>query len=179
MKLKKYNQILEEIDPRDWGQEDDDELFGRPYYSSNKNMNYREDENSWMNDKLNDDEDDWDDWDGDNRYGHGPSKDDDDDIDSDDMSHLLYLLRSMFNNSGIENVYVENKKMDISISVEMRRRERLKDIIKVFEVSNKLKRDILAQYDSEFEMWETKDGRPMLVFNFYYDEGLYDDEAPF
>ena len=85
----------------------------------------------------------------------------------------------MFNNSGIENVYVENKKMDITISVEMRRRERLRDIIKVFEVSNKLKKDILAQYDSEFGMWETKDGRPMLVFNFYYDEGLEDDMLPF
>lgn len=176
MKLKKYNQLFEEIDPKDWRDEYDDELFGRPYYSSKDNYNYREDEDSWMNDKLKyDDEDDYDEDDY-NRYGHGP---DEDDINDDDMSHLLYLLRSMFNNSGIENVYVENKKMDISISVEMRRRERLRDIMKVFEVANKLKKDILAQYDSEFEMWETKDGRPMLVFNFYYDEGLEDDMLPF
>lgn len=175
MKLRKYSQMFEEIDPKDWKDEYDDELFGRPHYSSKDNYNYREDEDSWMNDNLNDDEDDWE---GYNRYGHGPVEDDDD-MSTDDMSHLLYLLRSMFNNSGIENVYVENKKMDITISVEMRRRERLRDIIKVFEVSNKLKKDILAQYDSEFSMWETKDGRPMLVFNFYYDEGLEDDMLPF
>lgn len=155
---------------------------------------YRSDDDAYLNDNLksnkkdrpSDYDDDYDDIDGYNRYGHGPADDEDDDyytdndpIEDDDMQNLLYLLRTMFKNSGIEEVYVEHKKMDITISVGLRRRERLKDIINVFGVANKLKKDILAQYDSEFEMWESKDGNPVLVFNFYYDEGLGDDMAPF
>lgn len=167
MKLSKYNKFFEN---NDWDEGEED-FFNR-WDSGSKS-------------KSKNDEDDWESY---NRWGLGDYSEDDykddydedgKDIEDDDMSNLLYLLRSMFRNSGIEEVYVENKKMDITISVELRRRERLKDIIKVFEVANKLKRDILAQYDSEFEMWETKEGRPLLVFNFMYDEGLYDDESPF
>jgi hypothetical protein len=162
MKLSKYNNFFEN---NDWDEEED--FFNR-WNSGDKS-------------KRSSEEDDWESY---NRWGLGDYSEDDydedeKDIEDDDMGNLLYLLRSMFKNSGIDEVYIENKKMDITISVELRKRERLKDIIKVFEVANKLKRDILAQYDSEFEMWETKEGRPLLVFNFMYDEGLYDDEAPF
>jgi hypothetical protein len=73
----------------------------------------------------------------------------------------------------------ESEKMDIVIYCRANRRERLKDIIKIFEVANKLKRDILAQYDSEFDMWSNRDGSTNLVFSFLYDEGLDDDNAPF
>jgi hypothetical protein len=143
-------------------------------YDDYDDYNYREDEYAHLNDNLpsnkkSDFDDDYD-------YG---DYEDDNDVDVDDMQHLLYLLRTMFKNSGVENVYVENKKMNIFISVEMRRRETIKDIMRVFEVANKLKRDILAQYDSEFEIWETKEGRPIFGFNFYYDEGLEDDNLPF
>jgi len=163
MKLSKYNKFFENSD---WD-EDEEDFFNR-WDSGDKS-------------KRSSKEDDWESY---NRWGLGDYSEDDydedeKDIEDDDMGNLLYLLRSMFKNSGIDEVYIENKKMDITISVELRKRERLKDIIKVFEVANKLKRDILAQYDSEFEMWETKEGRPLLVFNFMYDEGLYDDEAPF
>jgi len=96
-----------------------------------------------------------------------------------DMDNLLYLLRTMFKNKGIKDVYVEHDELDITISVTMGYREKIESIISVFDTAKRLKRDILPQYDSEFEMWETKDGKPLLVFNFYYGEGLEDDEAPF
>jgi hypothetical protein len=141
-----------------YGDEGDDDLFGRPYYPprSKGQSSFRDEE--------------FEEYDG---------LDEEDDIDGDDMQHLLYLLRTMFRNSGIEDVEVDHKGLDIMVYCVMRRRERLKDIIKVIEVANKLKRDILAQYDSEFEMYETKDGRPMLTFNFYYGEGLDDDTVAF
>jgi len=132
--------------------EDDDHLFGRPNHPSKSDSSYDDDYN-----------DDY----------------DEDGINSNDIQHLNYLLRSMFKNSGIEGVQIENKKLDISITCVMRKKESMKDIIKVFEIAKKLKKDILAQYDSEFEIWETKDGRPMLIFNFYYGEGLDNDNAPF
>ena len=145
---------------------------------------HREDEDAWMNDKLDknkkDDFDDWYDYDDDSTSYDSTSYDDEDD----DVENLNYLLRSMFRNSGIDNVIVETKKMDITVTVTLNRRERLKEVIKVFEVANKLKKDILAQYDSEVEMYDTWDkldkmSKPTIVFSFLYDEGLYDDEAPF
>jgi len=164
MKLSKYNSFFENNDL----DEDEDDFFNRwDSDSKSKDQNGEYDWESYYSGDGYEDEDYEDDY------------EDVKDIEDDDMSNLLYLLRTMFRNSGIEEVYVENKKMDITISVELRKRERLKDIIKVFEVANKLKRDILAQYDSEFEMWETREGRPLLIFNFMYDEGLYDDESPF
>jgi hypothetical protein len=155
--LAKKNRISE-ADRGNWNDDDDstrmyddDELWGRPNRSSNK---------------VSTKEDDYD-------------EEEDDDIENDDMQHLMYLLRTMFKNSGVDHVEVEHKKMDITIYCMLNRKERLKDIIKIFEVANKLKRDILAQYDSEFDMWSNRDGSTNLVFTFLYDEGLGDDNAPF
>jgi hypothetical protein len=117
-------------------------------------------------------------------YGKNPQSDGDDmeledDLEDDDMQHLSYLLRTMFRNSGFDQIDIETKGLDITIHCYLRKRERLKDIIKAFEVANKLKNDILAQYDSEFEMWETNEKDPILVFFFTYEEGLDDDKRPF
>jgi hypothetical protein len=95
-------------------------------------------------------------------------KGDDDDSD-DDMSHLCYLLRSMFNNSNVD-VNVENSGLDLSITAQFARRESLSDIVKVFEVIKKIKKDILAQYSSSYEMWETKSGSPMITFEFMLED---------
>lgn len=150
-------------------------------YNSFINENTRDDEYSYLNDKL-DLNSRWDDSTYDSYEDEGfynDSEDEDDNYENEDMEHLLYLLRKMFNNSGIDNVEITNKKMDLTIYVELRYREKLRDIIKVFEVVNKLKKDILPQYDSEFDMWETKKGSPLLTFDFYYNEGLDDDNVPF
>lgn len=106
-------------------------------------------------------------------------EEEDEQIGDSDMDNLLYLLRTMFRNKGIKDVYVEHDELDITISVTMGYREKIESIISVFDTAKRLKRDILPQYDSEFEMWETKDGKPLLVFNFYYGEGLEDDNTPF
>lgn len=98
----------------------------------------------------------------------------DEEIEDDDMEHLKYLLRGMFKNKGIENVSITNDNLDLSIRCSMGHRERLSDVINVFDLLNKLKMDILPQYDSEFDMWENQRGQT-LEFGFYYDEGLNDD----
>jgi hypothetical protein len=96
-------------------------------------------------------------------------KGDDEDDSDDDMSHLCYLLRSMFNNSNVD-VNVENSGLDLSITAQFARRESLSDIIKVFEIVRKIKKDVLAQYSSSYEMWETKTGTPMITFEFMLDD---------
>ena len=104
--------------------------------------------------------------------------DSDDNGNQDDMAHLEYLLREMFRNVGID-VTVSSDNGDIQIVVMLNQKERLRDVINIFSVANKLKKDILAQYDSEFDLWEDKKGQPMLTFDFYYGDGLGDDNSPF
>jgi hypothetical protein len=96
-------------------------------------------------------------------------KGDDGDDSDDDMSHLCYLLRSMFNNSNVD-VNVENSGLDLSITAQFARRESLSDIVKVFEIVRKIKKDVLAQYSSSYEIWETKTGTPMITFEFMLDD---------
>jgi hypothetical protein len=102
------------------------------------------------------------------RYDKEYKGEDEDDSD-DDMSHLCYLLRSMFNNSNVD-VNVENSGLDLSITAQFARRESLSDIVKVFEIIKKIKKDILAQYSSSYEMWETKSGSPMITFEFMLED---------
>jgi hypothetical protein len=135
-----------------------------------KDINWREDEYSHLNDKLNDRWDDstYDPYDDEYDDGH-----DDMEVENDDMEHLLYLLRTMFKNAGIE-ANISNKKMNIIVYILLTPKERLRDVIKIFEVVNKLKRDILIQYSCEFEMWENRQGRPYFEFNFYYEDSNED-----
>lgn len=183
MKLKNYRELFEEIDPKDWG-EDDDDLYGRPHYSS-KDDDYEE-----LKRKFNETTgEDFDDEDPDFDVKSNPvnkSKHEEDDVESDipdeDMKHLLYLLRTFFKNSGID-ADIESKDLDIMIYIVLNKKEKMKNLLKVFDVVKKLKRDILPQYDSEFELWETKTDDPMLTFNFAYegDDGdpNHDGKAPF
>lgn len=106
--------------------------------------------------------------DDDYRYDKEYKGEDEDDSD-DDMSHLCYLLRSMFNNSNVD-VNVENSGLDLSITAQFARRESLSDIVKVFEIVRKIKKDVLAQYSSSYEIWETKTGTPMITFEFMLDD---------
>jgi hypothetical protein len=45
----------------------------------------------------------------------------------------------------------------------------------------KLENDILIQYESEFDLWETKEGDPLLTAKFFYDEDVTstNDAPPF
>jgi hypothetical protein len=126
--------------------------------------NVKRDEDSHLNDILHNR---WDDSTYD-PYIDEEDSDNNNDYGNDNIQDLLDVLRKLFMNSGLYNVEIENSKRDIIISIELRNRERLRDIIKLFEVVNGLKVDILPQYDSEFDMWETKEGAPIFAFSFYY-----------
>ena len=146
----------------DWYDDED-----KNYYSGKKSSNPKFDEDDeYILNSSNDDEDE-------NDY-------DDEDENDDDIQHLTYLLRQMFKNSGVDNVQITAKNNeDIVIQVLMPKKDNLRNIIRVFEVTNKLKRDILAQYDSEFDIWTAKNGGGILSFGFTLDEGLGDDNMPF
>ena len=123
-------------------------------------------------------------YDDDEFFGEYGSQDDyegqDDAQGDDDMEHLLYLLRTFLKDSGIKNVSLKNSDSSIKLEIVLKTKERLADVIKTFSVLKKLSNDIMADYDAEFDIWETKQGDPLLIVDYYspeYDDD--DDGAPF
>jgi hypothetical protein len=125
----------------------------------------------------------YDDYDYDDYSADDDNRDEDDDKD-DDMSHLCYLLKSMFNTGNID-VDVDSKGLDISIVAQFSKKESLSNVVKVFEIVNKINKDILAQYSSYYELWQTKKGASYISFEFTLEgdsdsDGVFtdDDDSP-
>jgi hypothetical protein len=86
-----------------------------------------------------------------------------------EMDYLCQTIESLFDNSGI-NCNVTNQGLDITAFVFPEKKESIKTLTKIFDVANKLRKDILPQYNSEFEIYEQKDGYPVITFQFTYEE---------
>ncbi len=110
-------------------------------------------------------------------------KEDDVELDDDLLSGIAAMAHKMIEDAGFKNFYVSNKKDNISIQFVLNATEKFSKMMKVLGIIKKIKTDILIQYDSEMDLWETKNGLPLLTFDFYYEpntEGKYKkDEIPF
>ena len=151
MKLKKFNQLFEREGF------DDIDNFYYDYDADDDDDEYYSRYDKKSKEKKDEDED---------EYNY-----------DDDMSHLCYLLRSMFNNSNID-INVENNGLDLSITAQFAKRESLTDIIKVFEIIKKIKKDVLAQYSTSYEIWQTKSGLSMITFEFMLEDDNKNDIDP-
>lgn len=145
----------------------------------------RDDEYSYLNDDLenfNKEMDSrWDDSTYDSpedEYGHY-NDNDDHYTDEEGMSDLINLFNQLFDNSGIYNVNIEGTPKEINMYFTLNYREKLRDIVAIFEVLSKIKRDILPQFDNETDLWIDKKGNPLLSVTFQYSEDLDDNNAPF
>lgn len=98
----------------------------------------------------------------DNRYD---DEEDYNDGDAEEEDYLCYLIRSMFSNYDIEAL-VERNDLDITINIFLNKKEKMNNILKVFDIIYKMRKDILPQYDSQVELFETRAGEPVLCFEF-------------
>lgn len=105
-----------------------------------------------------------------------PYEEEDDDEDEDGMNHIKSILRGMFKNKGIESVSINHKDFDIDISIMVNYKERLSDVVKIFSVLDKLSRDILPQYSSEFDMYTNRQNKQVLDIYFSYRDDNYDKD---
>ena len=118
------------------------------------------------------------------QYGYGDEEDyaqgQEEEDDDPDMEHLLYLLRTYLRDGGAKDVSVRNSSSSIKVEIVMKKEENLSDVIKLFGTLRRLSDDIMADYDSEFDIWETKKGDPLLIIDYYSpDEDDDEDGAPF
>ena len=169
MKLKNYKELLNE----ERGEEDEfdntsdsSDFGGSEYYGGEDEESMYDDENDY------DDEDEED-------YDYR-----DDDPRSDDvLEHLASLIRQMIRMANIEDYYVTTDGYDLSIQFILNKTERFAKLMKIMGLLKKLTTDTLIQYESELDLWETKEGHPLLTVDFYYDSkkgGTFKkDDVPF
>jgi len=169
MKLKNYKELLNE----ERGEEDefdntsDSSDFGdSEYYGGEDEESMYDDENDY------DDEDEED-------YARRDNDPTSDDV----LEHLASLIRQMIKLANIENYYVTTDGYDLSIQFVLNKTERFNKLMKIMGLLKKLTTDTLIQYESEMDLWETKEGHPLLTVDFYYDSkksgSFKKDDVPF
>ena len=118
-------------------------------------------------------------------YSFDDDDDDDEEYveeDEEDLSGVAALAHRMLEESGLENFYVSNKDNNISIQFVLNKKEKFSKLTKILGLIKKLSSDILIQYDSEMDLWETKREDPLLTFDFYYNKdtkGKFKEDLPF
>lgn len=141
MKLKKYNQLLKEINSLYCNNEYDD--------NSNKLLSKRK---KYL--KI-------------SKYGVYNNVNEYENIKDINIKNTIYLIRLLLKKFDIEyNIYIND--LNIYINIVLKKREKIKDILILFKIIKNIKEEILSEYDSELELCENKDGRPILIFNFKY-----------
>ena len=139
----------------------------------------------------------WDDLDDWNEYQYKPTKkgyqeeefekEQEDDRGEGEMGELAYWIRQMFKANKIEST-IETENYDLIAYIFLSKREKMSNLLNVFEVINKIKKDLLTTYSAEVELYENKEGYPVLKFTFSYDAEIpgedgeiemEDEKAPF
>jgi len=169
MKLKNYKELLnEEREKEDeFDNTSDSSDFGdSEYYGGEDEESMYDDENDY------DDEDEED-------YARRDNDPTSDDV----LEHLASLIRQMIKLANIENYYVTTDGYDLSIQFVLNKTERFNKLMKIMGLLKKLTTDTLIQYESEMDLWETKEGHPLLTVDFYYDSkksgSFKKDDVPF
>jgi hypothetical protein len=171
IKLKTYKELLNE-------ERGDEDEFDNTSDSSDFYYGDEDEESLYGQEE----EEDYDDEDEDE--GHRFGGDEDSDPSADDvLEHLASLIRQMIKIANIDNYYVYTNKYDLSIQFILNKTERFAKLMKVMGLLKKLSTDTLIQYEAELDLWETKEGQPLLTVDFYYDSnktGSYKkDDVPF
>jgi hypothetical protein len=139
----------------------------------------------------------WDDLDDWNEYQYKPTKkgyqeeefekEQEDDRGEGERGELAYWIRQMFKANKIEST-IETENYDLISYIFLSKREKMSNLLNVFEVINKIKKDLLTTYSAEVELYENKEGYPVLKFTFSYDAEIpgedgeiemEDEKAPF
>ncbi len=127
---------------------------------------FRKVSESWEDDEeINDDEYDYGDY-GDE--SESPEGEESSDFDS-EMVYLCNTIKSLYDNVDL-SVDIDYDGLNITVFTFLEKKEKLRNITKSFEMATKLKKDILPQYDSEFELYENEEGYPILCFEFTFSD---------
>jgi hypothetical protein len=160
--IKKYKNFLEAVDQSgqgmvwnsSWGKDDDSKY-----------------DNSYEDDDFDTPEYNEDD------YKYNRDKSDDELAVDEEMEHLLYVLRGKLKEKGLRDFTVSNRGYDVTITSKLTPKERLVDVVTIFQSIQSIQIDIFSEYLSDFDMYENMRGETILEFLFYISEEDYEDFA--
>ena len=89
------------------------------------------------------------------------------------VENLISLIRKMISFSNFDKYFVfQDDDNSINVEIILNSMEKISNIMKAMNIFKKLESDTLIEYDSEFELWETKQGNPIFICKFYYNPGI-------
>jgi len=110
------------------------------------------------------------------QYGKEDFIDDDEISEEEEEDNLGYLIRTFLSARGIRS-YVETDGKDVIIYVYLNKKEKIKNLTKIFDVVvNNMKVQMFEDYDLETELYETKEGEHIFSFTFYADGSIDKDD---
>jgi hypothetical protein len=149
---KKYSKFLDSFqtfEARNEGEEYDDDWNDSKYRPSDGDEY----------DDFYDDEEDW-----------------SDDGASGEVNELAYWIRQLFKTNKINCSVESESNYGLTTYVFLSKKEKISNLLKVFEVVNQVKNELLTQYDVEFELYENKHGEPIFKFNFTWSSEVDDSD---
>lgn len=93
----------------------------------------------------------------------------------DDVEELCYWVEKMFLTNNLD-VSVQSDEYDLNVYLFLKKKEKISTFLKAFDVVARVKEEMLTKYSAEVELYESKDGNPILKFAFNWDEGSSDTE---
>lgn len=86
----------------------------------------------------------------------------------DELENLATILRQMARTQGFINFHVSIEEDHILIEVIMNNEETFQKLFRLIEFIRKIKKDYLPGFKCDMDLWETKKGKPIFTFEFYY-----------
>ena len=95
---------------------------------------------------------------------------DGEEVPDDTVGELCYWLRKMYKSNDLDAIVESDTGMDVTAYVVMKKRLKIMDIVTAFEVTEKIKKDLLTNHVVEVELYEDKSGSSVFQFDFIQDE---------
>jgi hypothetical protein len=91
-------------------------------------------------------------------------------VPDDAIGELCYWLRKMYRSNDLESIVESDTGVDVTAYVVMKKRIKMIDIVTAFEVTEKIKKELLTNHVVEVELYENKSGSGVFQFDFIQDE---------
>lgn len=102
---------------------------------------------------------------------------DDEEVPNGGIEELCFWLRKMYKANNLEAEVESEDESMISAYIFLDKRERISTLLSVFDVTDKIKRDLLTYHSVEVELYENEEGYPIFKFDFKVDD--YDGEVEY
>lgn len=87
----------------------------------------------------------------------------------DDVEELCFWVEQMFVSNGLD-VSVTSEEYDLNVYTFLNHREKISTLLKAFDVVGRVKGELLSKYNVELELYESKEGYPILKFSFTWED---------